>query len=114
MQGITYEFHRRFRKDHEVSAHQTNPLFKDITDEDNVWLNRDAADEEICQTVQQISPLKAPGLDDMHAIFDHKLRHIIGKNTCLMILKYGHLLKEINETHLTLIPEKEILEMILD
>lgn len=47
----------------------TVPLSRDILEEDNTFLTREATVEEICQTVFQIKALKAQGPDGMHVIF---------------------------------------------
>lgn len=76
---------------------QAIPLSKDISDEDDEWLIRDAMEDEIRQAVTQILPLKNPSPSGMQAIFYQKCWPV---NICLMIkgfLKYGHLLKEFNK-----------------
>lgn len=40
----------------------------------------EAPEEELRQVVNQISHLKAPGLDGTHAIFDKKCWPLVGKN----------------------------------
>lgn len=89
-----------------ILPHQAIPLSRDITTIEIECLSRTATENEIQQAVYQISPLIGP--NGMHAIYYQKSWHT---DICIMILtffKHGHLLKELSETHITLIPEKEI------
>lgn len=45
----------------------------------NIFLTGEATDEEIYQTVNQVSPLNALGLNGMHALFYQKRWHIHGR-----------------------------------
>lgn len=60
--------------------------------------------------MQQISSLKVLSPIDMHAIFYQKCWNMVGKNKChtiIAFLKHGHLLRELNKMHITLIPKTD-------
>lgn len=44
-----------------------SPLSSDSSDEGNLMLTREVMDEEILQKVNQLTPLKTPAPDGMHA-----------------------------------------------
>lgn len=69
-----------FKNDPLSLKHQANPLSTEITTFDNEWLTREAAREEIQQTVYQINPVKAQGPNGLHAILKPKLLAHNGKN----------------------------------
>lgn len=69
MQVITSEFCKGPKKDVETSFHQAIPVSKNISDDANTWLIWEAMEEEIFEAINHINPLKAPGLDNMHATF---------------------------------------------
>lgn len=61
---------------------QTNQLiylrqsrFQGSIEADNDILTAEVFDEEILEGMKQINPLKAPGPDDMQAVFYQKLEH---------------------------------------
>lgn len=51
-----------------VSGSDRRDYWDCLSDDDNIQLTRDAAEEEILQAVRQTKPLKALGPDDKHAI----------------------------------------------
>ena len=65
-------------------------------------------DDEIQQTIFSMKPLKAPGVDGLHAIFYQSQWHIIGPSFCRFIqstFNSGIIPKEINTMLLVLIPK---------
>lgn len=110
LQAFSQEFQKRFSMDISTNVHGAIFLSKDIPDEDNRRLTREPLVDELWFTVKQIRLLKASGLDDMHAIFYQKCWHVIAKSIFHMVnayLHHGYLLKELNETYISLIPKKE-------
>lgn len=85
---------------------QAIPLSRQVTEADNVFLTMDISDEEIYELVKQFHPLKAPGSDDMQVVLFQKSWIVIGKSVCHIVkslFNSGHMFKEINRTHITLI-----------
>lgn len=78
---------------------------------DNVVLNnliRGVDDAEIRDTVFTMSPMKAPGIDGLHAIFFQTQWHVVGSSVCQLIKDVfagKKLPKELNQTLLVLIPK---------
>lgn len=108
LQAITSKSRRIFKKDAGISTHQAVLLPKDICD-DNRWLTREATNEEILRVVNQINPLKTLGPSGIHIIFLSKKLTFHWKDIYLMV--YGHLLKELIRTYLTLLLKKKIQKM---
>lgn len=66
--------------------------------------------EEVGKAIKQIGPFKVPGPNDMYAIFNKKRWNIIGKSAFSKIrafIHHGFLLRELNDSHITLIPKKD-------
>lgn len=84
---------------------------------ENECLIREVTEEEILQEIKLISSLKTPTPVGMPIIFYQKRCNILGKNIYRMVkafLHHGHLLREINNTHIPLIPKKEKYEKVND
>ena len=80
-------------------------------------LSRDYSAEEIKVAVFQMGPTKALGPDGMNALFYQKFWHIVGDDviaTVLDFLNSGIMLREINYTHIILIPKVKSPERISD
>ena len=80
-------------------------------------LSRDYSAEEIKVAVFQMGPTKALGPDGMNALFYQKFWHIVGDDviaTVLDFLNSGIMLREINYTHIVLIPKVKSPERISD
>ena len=95
----------------EVVAH----IPRVVTEEMNDWLVRDFHPEEVRFTLFQMQPSKAPGPDSMTAFFFHMFWHIVGAdvtNAVLSCLNFGIILRNINNTHITLIPKTKDPELI--
>ena len=66
--------------------------------------------EEIKNAVFSMKPLKAPGTDELHAIFYQSQWAVVGPSFCKFIMNIfnsGKILKEVNTTLLVLIPKVE-------
>lgn len=55
-----------------INTLQAIPLSRGISAADNEYLTKEITEEEILGVVKQINPLKAPGLDELQAIFYKK------------------------------------------
>lgn len=62
----------RFKKDPEININMAIPLFRDVSEVDNILI-RDAIDDKIDQTIKQLSSLKFPGPDGMNILFYQKV-----------------------------------------
>ena len=95
----------------EVVAH----IPRVVTEEMNDWLVRDFQPEEVRFTLFQMHPSKAPGHDGMTTFFFQKFWQIVGAdvtNVVLSCLNFGIILRNINNTHIALIPKTKDLELI--
>lgn len=77
---------------------------------ENTWrtINKPISNEEVKEAIMAMAPLKAPGLDGLHAMFYQKSWRIIEGSLVRLIKEFdqtGHLPKEINDTYLVLIPK---------
>ncbi|KAA3476340.1 reverse transcriptase [Gossypium australe] len=79
-----------------------------VTASMNAALLKQFTEEEICQAVKEMPPLKAPGVDGFSATFFQTYWHIVGTDVskyCLAILNGQFELEDINKTRLVLIPK---------
>ena len=88
-----------------------------ITPDMQQVLGSDFSVEEIKTTLFQMAPIKASEPDGMNAHFYQKYWHVVGDtvvNVVLDFLKFGHMVPEINHTHIVLIPMIKAHEKISD
>ncbi|KAM2674122.1 hypothetical protein EV2_015350 [Malus domestica] len=81
-----------------------------LTSEMNRHLEMRISEEEVRKTVFQMQPAKAPGPDGMNPFFYQWYWHIVGvdvTNTIRNFFASGRLLKQVNFTHVTLIPKSK-------
>lgn len=81
-----------------------------ITDEQNQNLNERIKLEEVLQALNQLPSGKAPGLDGFPMNFFNKCWHILGQDLVDALecsRRLGRILKEVNNTLISLIPKKE-------
>lgn len=72
---------------------------------------------EVQEALKQMHPTKAPGPDDMCALFHRKFWNVVGidvKHTILDILNNGGDVTAFNHTNIALIPKKKICESPVD
>jgi hypothetical protein len=77
----------------------------------------DVSREEVFQTIYSMNKDKAPGLDGFSAGFFHKAWPVIGEDVTSAILEFfssGKLLRESNATIITLVPKKQMPEVMGD
>ena len=85
-----------------------NLLPPKVTMEMNAELTRDFTMEEVRTALRQIHPTKAPGLDDMLAIFYQKYWDVVGINVTNMVLNVLNSnapISDINNTNIALVPK---------
>ena len=73
-------------------------------------LDNEIKDREIQQAIFSMSPLKAPRVDGLHAMFYQTQWHIVGESFCKVIkdvFRSQYIPAEINRTLLVLIPKTE-------
>lgn len=81
-----------------------------ITPDQNAAMLRIPSYGEIKRVVFGMSPTKAPGPDGMSSIFFQHYWETVGSDMVSMVQKFfrhGHMLKELNHTHITLIPKTQ-------
>ena len=84
------------------------PIEPSISAAENAKLLKIPSEGEIQRTIFEMNPLKAPGLDGMPGLFFKKFWHIVRNQLILTVQNFfrdGWLLKEMNETFITLIPK---------
>lgn len=85
-----------------------NAILPKVTVEMYESLTREFIREEVVAALKQIHPTKAPGPDDMSAVFFQKYWDIIGNNVTnlvLNILNHNIPIPELNKTNISLIPK---------
>ena len=76
----------------------------------NIKLVRIPDIEEIKAVIWELNPMKAPGPDGLPGLFFKKYWSIVGSQVVIAIQSFfreGWMLKELNHTFITLIPEKQ-------
>lgn len=76
-------------------------------------LSRIVDDAEIIDTVFSISPMTAPGVDGLHAIFFQTKWHVVGSSICQLIKDFfsgKQMPRELNQTLVVLIPKTNNLD----
>ena len=79
-----------------------------VTSEMQQTLTNEFNEDEIKAALFQMGPTKAPGPDGMNALFYQKFWHIVGdtvESAVLEFLNNGHIMPELNHTHIVLIPK---------
>ncbi|XP_026459304.1 uncharacterized protein LOC113359963 [Papaver somniferum] len=87
-----------------------NVLPSIISDEDNLALTRIPSNEEIHSTFKSMENWSAPGPEGFQAGFYKSQWDIVGEDVCLMVKRFFesmHILKQINNTYISLIPKKK-------
>ncbi|KAH1098259.1 hypothetical protein J1N35_015180 [Gossypium stocksii] len=102
-------FQKLFKmKGRENYDHLLSSIDKCITEEDNQFLMKPYATEEIKEALFLMGPTKAPSEDGLPALFYQKYWHIIGDDVTrfnLQILNEGMGCQPINTTRIILIPK---------
>ena len=83
----------------------------------NTTLLQRYSSEEVKQALFQMHPSKSHGSDDMSPFFFRKYWHIIGQDVTiaiLSVLNFGHMLHNMNFTHIVLIPKNNELKNMSD
>ena len=73
--------------------------------------------DEVRLALFQMHPSKSPGPDGMSHFFFQKYWHIVGNDVTeaiLSVLRFAHMLKKMNHTHIVLIPKKKDLKYLVD
>ena len=86
----------------------TDTIHTKVNEEMNQKLIRTFTKEDVEATLKQMHPTKAPGPDDMSAIFFQKYWDVIGNDiTCMVlnVLNSNMPIADINRTNITLIPK---------
>ena len=85
-----------------------NIVNRKITNDMLEVLSKPYSSEEVKAASFHMGPTKAPGLDGMNALFYQKFWHIVGNKVTDAVLDFfhtGHMVLDINYTHIVLIPK---------
>ena len=85
-----------------------NTVNQKITDDMLEVLSKPYSNEEVKTVLLQMGLTKAPGPDGMNALFYQNFWHIIGNEVIDVVLDFlhtGHMVLDINYTHIVLIPK---------
>ena len=94
-----------------------NIVNRKITDDMLEVLSKPYSSEEVKATLFHMGPTKALGPDGMNALFYKKFWHIIGNEVTDAVLDFfhtGHMVPDINYTHIVLIPKVKKPEKMVD
>ena len=94
-----------------------NKVQPKVTNEMCEMLGAPYTGEEICEALFQMHPTKAPGPDDMCALFYQKSWSIVGEDVIkkvLDLLNDGGDISSVNHTYIALIPKKKQCETPVD
>ena len=94
-----------------------NAVNRRMTDDMVEVLSRSYNNEEVKATLFQMGPTKALGPDGMNALFYKKFWHIVGNEVTDVVLDFlhtGHMVLDINYTHIVLIPKVKKPEKMVD
>lgn len=86
-----------------------------LQEEDIIDVERPVSDGEIKEAMFSMGPLKAPGVDGLHAIFFQSQWNVVADLVCSFVRKVfadPYAIKEVNQTLLVLIPKCEHLETL--
>ena len=103
--------------DHERIRSAVNLLTPRVTATMNSELCAPYSDMEIRAALFQMYPTKAPGPDGMPLEFFQKYWDVVGSDVCAAVRNFlhsGRLLKEVNFTHVYLIPKVSNLTQVSD
>lgn len=88
-----------------------------VTEDMNVRLLLPFSKEEIHQALKQMAPLKAPGIDGLHALFYQRYWSSLGNDLTDVVLEFlngGRMNAEWNSTRIILIPKVKKPKVITD
>ncbi|KAA3482314.1 reverse transcriptase [Gossypium australe] len=97
-----------FASEEEANGHIFGVVEKRVTASMNESLKKQFTEEDICNAVKSMPPLKAPGIDGFVATFFQKYWHIVGQHIsryCIDILNGQKEIGDINKTRIVLIPK---------
>ena len=92
-------------------------LTEKITDDMLEVMSKLYSSEEVKVSLFQMGPTKAPGPDGINALFYQKFWHIVGNEVTEAVLQFlhtGHMVPNINYTHIVLIPKVKKPEKMAD
>jgi len=102
------DFTSRFKSSHTSTTRLDVELPMVVSEEDNFLVLQPVQDQEIKDAIFQMDKYKTPGPDGFGAAFFQYYSNIIATDVCQAIKPFfrdGKLLKQINHTHIALIPK---------